>query len=288
MNLDNVQTFLEIAACSSFNKAAERLHVTQSTVSARINNLEAQLGSELFTRNHTGVYLTVAGEKFYRYALTLSRAWKQAKGEIALPEGFRASFGLGVQINEWDLLTTHWIPWMRKHSSGVALTVEFDFSNNVFGHLLSGLMDVGIVYDYKFVSGLIVEQLFVDKLILVSTERRDPDPRGHKDYVMVQWEPDVLDQYQNAFPNLGMPQVTINYWPVALKHILINGGAGYFPLRAVRQHVKRKALYCLDSEPVFERPVYVIFSDNPKDTDLQNTALDGLRKIARRESSRTL
>jgi DNA-binding transcriptional LysR family regulator len=45
------RTFLAVVAAGNFISAAERLHVTQSTVSTRIRSLEDQLGCTLFVRN---------------------------------------------------------------------------------------------------------------------------------------------------------------------------------------------------------------------------------------------
>ena len=55
MKFEHVLTFLEIASCGNFNRAAENLNVTQSTVSARVKTMEEQFGRMLFTRSHTGV-----------------------------------------------------------------------------------------------------------------------------------------------------------------------------------------------------------------------------------------
>ena len=63
MDIDQARTFLAIAAHGSFLEAARRLHVTQSTVSARIRNLEAELGVRLFVRNRSGASLTPAGQR---------------------------------------------------------------------------------------------------------------------------------------------------------------------------------------------------------------------------------
>ena len=58
MNIEHARTFLAVADTGSFVSAAERLHVTQSTVSARIRALEDLLGRPLFTRNKAGAVLT--------------------------------------------------------------------------------------------------------------------------------------------------------------------------------------------------------------------------------------
>lgn len=70
MDITLARTFLEIVATRSFQRAAERLHVTQTAVSARVRTLEDLLGRQLFVRNKAGASLTSAGEHFMRYAPT--------------------------------------------------------------------------------------------------------------------------------------------------------------------------------------------------------------------------
>jgi len=55
------RTFLTVVTAGNFITAAERLHVSQSTVSTRIHTLEEQLGCTLFVRNKAGTTLTAAG-----------------------------------------------------------------------------------------------------------------------------------------------------------------------------------------------------------------------------------
>ncbi len=54
MDTELARTFLVVVATGSFVDAAQRLHVTQSTVSTRIQRLEETLGAELFVRNKAG------------------------------------------------------------------------------------------------------------------------------------------------------------------------------------------------------------------------------------------
>jgi hypothetical protein len=61
MNIEHMRTFLEVAATANFNRAAERLNVSQSTVSARIRALEQQLDRRLLVRARSGAELTAAG-----------------------------------------------------------------------------------------------------------------------------------------------------------------------------------------------------------------------------------
>src|SRR5437868_7060920 len=76
MDLTLAQTFLEIVQTRSFLRAAEQLHVTPTSVSARVRTLEELLGRALFVRNKSGATLTAAGEQFLPHATSLVQVWE--------------------------------------------------------------------------------------------------------------------------------------------------------------------------------------------------------------------
>jgi len=61
MDIELARTFLAVVETGSFLDAADKVHVTQSTVSTRIRTLEQQLGRPVFERSKTGATLTPAG-----------------------------------------------------------------------------------------------------------------------------------------------------------------------------------------------------------------------------------
>ena len=68
---------LEVAACRSMSRAAQRLYVSQSAISQQIQKLEQELGCALFTRTVTGLELTAAGENFCHQARPVIDAWQK-------------------------------------------------------------------------------------------------------------------------------------------------------------------------------------------------------------------
>ena len=125
MDINLTRTFIEIADSGSFVGAAHRLNVTQSTVSARIRNLEDQLGRRLFVRKKSGAVLTPAGEQFQRYALTMVHVWEQARHHIAMPLGYEEILSIGGQVSLWDGLLTKWLAWMRNAAPEVSIQAEY-------------------------------------------------------------------------------------------------------------------------------------------------------------------
>lgn len=63
-----LRTFVAVADCGNFTRAAERLHLTQSTVSQQVRRLEDDLGCRLLDRSARQVLMTAEGEQLCSYA----------------------------------------------------------------------------------------------------------------------------------------------------------------------------------------------------------------------------
>jgi DNA-binding transcriptional LysR family regulator len=68
MDIDQLKTFLEVCRQKSFSRAAEKIHVTQPSISAQIRSLETYLGHRLLERGGGKVTLTAAGRVFEPFA----------------------------------------------------------------------------------------------------------------------------------------------------------------------------------------------------------------------------
>lgn len=280
MKLDHVLTFLEIANCGNFNRAAENLNVTQSTVSARIKTMEEQFGRPLFKRGHNGVELTLAGHHFRRYAIGIQRLWQQAQQEVTLPSGYRTVLALGAQVSLWDRLILKWMPQMRRQAPDVALRVDADYSSSLMRQLTDGLLDIGVMYTPRQSAGLIIEDLFEETLMSVTTRKRDVSGTWVEDYVFVDWGDEFRATHSQAFPEMETPAVTVGLGALGLQYILENGGSGYFPTRVVEPLIKAGKLYPVSGAPTARRPAYVVYTASPKDEQLMTLALEELRRIA--------
>lgn len=100
VNLDLLRSFFEIAALGSLSKAAERLRVSQSTLTRQVHALEHDIGGALFERSPSGVALTATGHVLLdgmkpllvKFDAALGEARKLARGQSAsLRVGYIAS-----------------------------------------------------------------------------------------------------------------------------------------------------------------------------------------------------
>ncbi len=200
MNIENLRAFLEIAATGSFQLAAEKLHLTQSTVSARIKVLEERLNRPLFVRKRDGAQLTQAGHHLYRHALTAVRAWERARQEVSLPDTLTDVFSMGIQLNHWNQVATPWLAWMENSVPNVATRMISDYSEPLMRMLRDGLLDLALLYAPKQQANLRVEKFTCEEIILVSTQPRDVDLGMVDGYVFVDWGMTFELNMQKRFP----------------------------------------------------------------------------------------
>src|SRR4030095_11983121 len=82
MELRHLRYFVALAECLSFTRAAERVHVTQSTLSHQIRQLEEEVGRMLFERIGKRVVMTEAGERFIEHATRALREVDHGLGAL--------------------------------------------------------------------------------------------------------------------------------------------------------------------------------------------------------------
>jgi len=279
MDTELARTFLAVIAGGSFVEAAERLHVTQSTVSMRIQRLEETLGAELFVRNKTGTTLTPAGRQFRRHALLLTRTVEQARQEIGIVSGFSATLNVGGRIGLWEDLLLRWLPIFSRLAPDVAVRAFIGFEEDLMQALIDGHADIGVMYTPQARPGLRVELLLEERLVMVST-RENPPAEPDRDYVYVDWGPEFFGQHALAFPNFSGAALTVNMGWLGLERVLKFGGSGYFPARTLREHEVAGRLHRIVGAPEFRLPAYLCFP-----TDLENSAplalaLETIRRVA--------
>ncbi len=96
MELRQLEYFVAVAEESHFTRAAARLHVAQSGLSASIRSLERELGAQLFLRNTRRVELTAAGRAFLVEARRALSATDAARDAVSAVQGLlRGSLAIG-------------------------------------------------------------------------------------------------------------------------------------------------------------------------------------------------
>ena len=277
MDTELARTFLEIVSTGSFVRAAERLNVAQTTVSARIRILEERLGRPLFIRNKSGASLTPAGQQLLRYAPTFVQLWQQVRHQVAVPEGHHSVLTVGSEVALWQPLLLDWVLWMRRSAPEIALRVQVDVPSDLINQVADGLVDMAVLYTPPHRPGLRIDLLIEEKLVMVTTSREgEADPETN--LVAVDWGPNFARDYAASFPHAANPGLSVNLGPFALEYILAAGGAGYFRRQAVEAHIATGRLRLVPGMPQFSYPIYVAYAADLDDA-LVRPAMQGLREV---------
>lgn len=281
MDIDQIRTFLSVAANGSFLEAANRLYVTQSTVSTRIQRLEAYLGVTLFVRNRAGASLTLPGKRFLRYAKSLLLTLEQARHDIGLPSRFRDSVSIGARIALCEGLLPEWIGAIRRQMPDVSIRTDIGFEEDLTRSLISGALDIGMMYTPQHSPALQVEHLFDETLLLLTTDPERPWPND--DYIYVDWAPGFYAQHSNAFPNLERSAQVVNIGWMALQLILAqHSGSCFLPIRLAAPFMQTGKLFPVPNSPRFTLPAYMVAARD-QDAPVLGQVLNQIRGLAAAE-----
>ncbi|NVK42007.1 MAG: LysR family transcriptional regulator [Oceanospirillaceae bacterium] len=284
MDTEFARTFLTVVAAGNFVTAAERLHLTQSTVSARIKTLERQFGATLLQRGRHGAELTPAGQRFLRHAKSLVQTVEQARHDVGLPSGYSGSLTLRARIALWDGFLTRWSDWMRQRMPDVSLRLEIGFEEDTMQGLVRGTADLGVMYTPQNRPGLGIEHLFDERLALVTTDRD-----GHwqsADYIHIDWGPEFEAQFANRYPDQPAPALQANVGWLGVQRMLAVGGSGFFPSRMTRELVEAGQLRPVADAPLISLPVYLVYPQGRDDAAVC-AAIEGLRLLSTEERARS-
>ena len=166
--LPQIEAFLEVARRQNLSRAAEALFVSQPTLTARLQSLEAALGEPLFVRTRRGMRLTEAGDAFLPYAEHAVAAL--ADGRERLSELRRGDAGRLV-LGAPPTVSTYTLPALLARFSaahpGVRLAIKTGTSEEILDMVLHDQVQLGII---RALANQEIETipLYTDTLVLIA------------------------------------------------------------------------------------------------------------------------
>jgi len=167
MELRHLRYLVALAECMNFTRAAERVHVTQSTLSHQIRQLEDEVGHVLIDRSGRSLALTEHGETFLEYAINALRQVDRGLG--ALRQGAGAIDG-ELRIGATNTFNFGFIPrcvatFLDRHSEAKVVVEELS-AHDIRSKVNSGELDLGIAYRPGDPSELVFEPLHNEEMVL--------------------------------------------------------------------------------------------------------------------------
>jgi LysR family transcriptional regulator, cell division regulator len=169
MDAADLRVFESVARSGSMNRAAAALHTVQSNVTARIKELESEVGRPLFQRTSRGVTLTAAGRRLLPFATRAARLLEDASKAVrddGVPSG-----GLTIGCLETAAamrLSTVLTQFVASYPA-VDLSLRTGTSCELIDQVLQGTVDGAFVCGPVCHPDLETETIFREELVILTT-----------------------------------------------------------------------------------------------------------------------
>ncbi|MFM6831962.1 MAG: LysR family transcriptional regulator [Novosphingobium sp.] len=141
----HLETLLWIARLGTFRAAAERLNTTQPAISARVREIEEQLGIAIFRREGRNMVLTARGRRLVKECEPL---WAGFEKALLTASGFEGATGT-VRIGSGEIAAASCLPGfvhaVERDLPGVTLEIELDLTARMLTQLLGGTIDMALL-----------------------------------------------------------------------------------------------------------------------------------------------
>lgn len=285
MNRLLLLTYLDVLETRNFNRTAERLNITQSTVSSRIRQLEEDLDTRLFERGRGGAEPTAAGRRFESHCRSLLTSWSLAKRELSSSGKNRPQLRVSAQLNLVRSLLRDWAEAMRADVPRIELYLEANFSEQIQRDVLTGDTDIGIVFAPRQIPDIHVTEVGLEHYVMVSTECDQMADLDWSQYYRVAYTSHFDRQHSELFGGQAFAPTTLSSDDLALGFLSSYGGAAYVPSMAVEK--MKEAIpnikLVLDA-PLIPQPLYSMVHLRKRHDPLVMQALAHFRNLVETHS----
>lgn len=256
MQIELVETFLDLWETRSFNRTAERMGVTQSTVSGRVKALEARFGRPLFRRSRSGTEPTLEGLKFEPHARALRLSWAEATAAVHEGGAVAMTLRLSIQHDLAGIHTGAWLNCCRAVFPEARVLVEADFSTQMCADLMSGERDVAIIYTPRPHPDLHFESLGQVRYRMVSDRGSRLADVLPERYILTDFSPAFARTHAALHPHLHEAPVVSGQNDTVLSLLMEMGGAAYV-LEETAETLTEHGFSAVCDARIIDQTVYV-------------------------------
>jgi len=196
MTFRQLETFLAVARAKNFTRAGEALHVSQSTLSQHVLELERELGVRLFDRLGRAVTLTEAGRLLEEQATRIAAAVAGARRTIDELKGLeRGSLVIGASTTPGIYVLPSVIGTFRRRYPGIDVSLRIGNSRVIEERIRADEADLGVVgghilgaKEQCLAAGLLDELLLIVPPRHPWSKRREAAPRELADVPLLMRE----------------------------------------------------------------------------------------------------
>jgi len=160
MNIQQLRYVVAIANSGTFREAAEKMYVSQPSLSISVRDLEKELGFKIFRRTSSGTFLTRRGMEFYEKAQELVKGFDVFQNQYANPEEEKKEFSISSQ--HYDFLPPLITQFSVLYPENKNFRIFESTTVQILDEVAQGHSELGIIYLNKQNTKGIMQR--VDKL----------------------------------------------------------------------------------------------------------------------------
>ncbi len=187
VDLRKLEALVAVIETGSFSKAAEKIYLTQPTISGHIKALEDYFGLKLFDRHTRLVKPTRAGQILYSYAKRLLAIYREMEREMAYFKGEKTGkLDLGGSTIPGQYILPFLIAEFREAYPGISVFMKVSDTHEIISAVSEGELEVGMVGDKEDDPELAFEPCCSDEIVLVvGAGRKFPERLSLEDLLKV-------------------------------------------------------------------------------------------------------
>lgn len=193
----DLQYFLEVSRTLNISRAAERIGISQPTLTQSIRKLEAAVGTPLLLRSRTGVRLTRSGQKMAVQITELLELWSALQREALEDEHeLQGRFRLGTHPSVARYTLPVFFRELLRRAPRIEVELVHDLSRNITDALINYRVDLGFVMNPVHHPDLVLRKMADDVVTVFEAPRRSGRLLfGDPELLQTQW---VLKRLKNA------------------------------------------------------------------------------------------
>lgn len=144
MNIQQLRYVVAIANSGTFREAAEKMYVSQPSLSISVRDLEKELGFKIFRRTSSGTFLTRRGMEFYEKAQELVKGFDVFQNQYANPEEEKDEFSIASQ--HYDFLPPTITAFSQQYPEYKNFRIFESTTVQILDEVAQGHSEIGIIY----------------------------------------------------------------------------------------------------------------------------------------------
>lgn len=275
----DITYFLEVAATQNLSRAAERLGISQPSLTLSVQRLEKSVGVPLLVRGKKGVTLTSSGRQFVLHARAILESWEKLRDQtVRSRDGVLGSYVIGahpaVAMYAFERISDLLIRFPE-----LELTMVHDLSRKVTEGVISMKIDVGVVINPTRHPDLVIKKVGEDEVTFWKSSGDEITHDLESPHGVLLFDPDLM-QSQDLLRKLKNKndhcrRLAGSHLEILARQANSGAGVAILPARVAGLY---SGLRRVKGAPVFKDEICIVFRMENREIEAIQAIVGNLEK----------